>query len=93
MGRIARVAVKLIHYHMENSQPVGSCCITHRAQPGALWQPGGMGWDGVRTEREVQEGEDICTLMVDSCCYTTEVNTTLQSNCPPIKNESKTRTQ
>jgi len=52
-----------------------------------------MGWDGVGSGREVQEGEDVSTLMADSCCYTAEVNTTLESNYPPIKNESKTRTQ
>ena len=27
--------------------------------------------------REVQEGEDICILTADSCCYIAETNTTL----------------
>ena len=35
------------------------------------------GWDGVGGGREVQEGGDICILMVDSCCYMAETNTTL----------------
>ena len=33
------------------------------AQPGALRQPRGVGWDG----REVQEGGDIYTRVADSC--------------------------
>ena len=36
------------------------------------------GWDGGRGEREVQEGENICILMTDSCC-TEETNA-----CKPI---------
>ena len=33
---------------MESSQPVGLCCVTQGARPGALWQPigGGDGGDG-----------------------------------------------
>ena len=26
------------------------------------------GWDGVGNGKEVQEGGDICVLLVDSCC-------------------------
>ena len=43
------------------------------------------GWSGV-FEREVQEGGDICTLIVDSCCCTAETNIILSSNYPPVKN-------
>ena len=35
------------------------------------------GWVGVRGEREVQGGGDICILMTDSHCCTTETNITL----------------
>ena len=43
-----------------------------------------MGRDG---GREVQEEGDTCIHIADSFHCTTEVNTTLQSNYPPIKNE------
>ena len=33
------------------------------------------GWDGVAGGREVQEGEDICIQMADSCCYMAETIT------------------
>ena len=32
---------------------------------GALYQPRGLGWEG--DGKEVQEGEDICIPMADSC--------------------------
>ena len=32
---------------------------------GALYQPRGVGWEG--DGKEVQEGEDICIPMADSC--------------------------
>ena len=41
------------------------------------------GWDGVGGGGEVQEGGDMC--MADSCWCMAEMNTTLQSNYPPIK--------
>ena len=44
---------------------VKSCYITQGAQPGALWQPGGEGWE---EGKEAQEGEDICVIMADSSC-------------------------
>ena len=53
----------------------GSVCITQGAPCGPLWQPGG--WDWVGSEREVQEGGDICILMTDSRCHTAEANTIL----------------
>ena len=34
---------------------------------------GGMGMGG----RQLQEGGDTCILMVDSCCHTAEISTTL----------------
>ena len=39
------------------------------------------GWGGVRSERQVQEG-DICILMADSRQCMAETNTTLSSNYP-----------
>ena len=35
------------------------------------------GWGGVGGGREVQEREDICILMADSCCCMAETNTIL----------------
>ena len=35
------------------------------------------GWDGVRDEKEVQEGEDICIPMADSCWCMAETITLL----------------
>ena len=32
-------------------------------------------WDGVRVGREVQEGEDICAPMTDSCWHMAETIT------------------
>ena len=34
-------------------------------------------WAGVRIDGEVQEGEDICILMTDSCCCMAEASTIL----------------
>ena len=45
----------------------------------------GWGWGG-GGGREAQEVQDICILMADSRCCTTETNTTLLSNYPPVKN-------
>lgn len=45
-----------------------------------------QGWDGVRVGREVQDGGDICILIMDSCLYMTEINTILYNNYPPIRN-------
>ena len=38
---------------------------------------------------ESQEGGDICIHEADSGCCTAEANTTLWSNCNPIKNKWK----
>ena len=35
--------------------------------------------------KEVQKGVDICICMADSFCCTVESNTTLYSNCTPLK--------
>ena len=47
-----------------------SFSVTQRAQTGAM-----LGWDGVGSGRETQEGGDICILMTR--CYMAETNTTL----------------
>ena len=54
---------------------MGSCCVAQGAQPGGVWQPGGMGWGG-RWER-VQEGGDMCIHMAVSCWCMAETDTTL----------------
>ena len=43
---------------------MGSLCVTQRAQTGAM-----LGWDGVGSGREVQEGGDTYMLMIESLCY------------------------
>ena len=35
------------------------------------------GWDGAGDGREFQKGGDICTPIVNSCCYMTEIKPTL----------------
>lgn len=35
-------------------------------------------WDGMRSGRQAQEGEDKCRLMADPCCYMAETNIMLQ---------------
>ena len=73
MGQIERVALKYIHYHVENRHLVGSCCLTEGAQPGALWQARGVGWGG----REVQEGGNICMPVADPHWCMAETNAAL----------------
>ena len=51
---------------------MGSLCVTQRAQTGAM-----LGWDGVGSGREIQEGGDICILMADSHGCIAETNTAL----------------
>ena len=53
---------------------MGSYCITQRAQPGALWQPRGVGRGG---GVDVQEGGNICIPMADPCWSMRQTNTTL----------------
>ena len=44
---------------------MGICCMAQETLTGALYQPRGLGWEG--DGKEVQEGEDICIPMADSC--------------------------
>ena len=48
MGRIERVVLTYIHFHVWNRQRVGTYCISQRAQLGALWKPGGVRWGWMR---------------------------------------------
>ena len=43
------------------------------------------GWDGVGGGRQVQEGDDICMLMTDSCWYMAEANTILWASRVPLE--------
>ena len=54
---------------------MGSCYITQPAQPGALWQPRGVGW-GEKWEGYSRRG-NIRILMADSHCCMAKVSTTL----------------
>lgn len=62
------------HPHLVwNRQLMGSWRIAQRAQLGALWWLGGVGWG---SGRETWEAADICIHKgLDSCC-TAETNTT-----------------
>ena len=42
-------------------------------------------WDGVGSQGEVQEREDILVFVAYSCCCMAEANTILKSNYLPIK--------
>ena len=44
---------------------MGICSVSQGTQTGALYNL--EGWDGEGGGREVQEGEDVCTPMADSC--------------------------
>ena len=57
-------ALKHIHCHMQNGEPVGIRRVMQGAQPRALGQPRGLG--GVGGGREVQEGGDTCIPMAES---------------------------
>ena len=54
---------------------VGSCYITQGAQLRALWWPRAVRWG--ESEKEAQEGGDICILLSDSHDFTAETNTSL----------------
>lgn len=54
---------------------MGMCCITEGAQPGALWQPGGVVWD--RGLGGGSRGGGIGILLDDSHCCLEEANTIL----------------
>ena len=51
---------------------MGVCCMKQGAEIGALQQPRGVGGGS-----EVQEGEDICIPVADSCYWMAETNTVL----------------
>ena len=50
---------------MQNSQPMGICCMAQETQTGALYPP--RGWGGEGDGREVQKGGDTCIPVADSC--------------------------
>ena len=56
--RLGNWMTRNTHHHVCNRQLVRSCCLAPRAQPGALWWPGGRDDGGVG--REVQDGGDLC---------------------------------
>ena len=74
VGRIEKVALAYIHYHVKNRSLVGSCCAAKGAQlvlcddlgGGAEWGDG----------REIQQGGEIYiytyTHTADSLCCTAE---------------------
>ena len=51
-GWTAREALKHVHHHMQNRQPVGTRCVTQGAQPTALCQPRGVGGEFKREETD-----------------------------------------
>ena len=53
---------------------MGSCFVA-QGQPGAVWQPGGVGWGG--TWEGIQEGGAMCLHIAISCWCMAETNTTL----------------
>ena len=44
---------------------MGICCMAQETQPGALYQPRGVGWEA--DGREFRKGGDICIPIADSC--------------------------
>ena len=63
MGRIERVVLTYIHFHVWNRQRVGTYCISQRAQLGALWKPGGVRWGWMR-RRLKKEGIYVYLQMI-----------------------------
>ena len=57
---------------MQNSQPMGICCMAQETQTGALYPP--REWGGEGDGREVQKGGDTCIPVADSCWALTENN-------------------
>ena len=54
---------------------VAICCMPQGAQTAA---PDNLvGWDGVGSGKEIEEGRDICITMADSCRWMAETNTIL----------------
>ena len=48
VGRVERVALTCIHYHVRSRWPVGSRPTAHEAQLSAPWGPRGVGWGCMR---------------------------------------------
>ena len=66
VGWFETVALKHVHYHMENIKPLEACCVTlgTQSQDSVTTEEGGIGeGDG----RKGQEGGDMCIPMADSC--------------------------
>ena len=59
--------------------------MAQETQPGALYQPRGVGWEA--DGREFRKGGDICIPIADSCWGLTENSKILYSNYPSIKNK------
>ena len=74
-GWIESVALTHVYDYVQTRPPVGSCCVTQGAQPGAPGQPEGR--DRAGRWKEVQEGQDLCLLTADSRCCVAETKTTL----------------
>ena len=53
------LALQQTHHRMWTRHVVGSCSIIQGAQPGALWQPRGLGW-GSRWEGDSRGRERLC---------------------------------
>ena len=69
-----------IHTTICKTESQWESAVWHRElRLGALWQPRGVG-----SGREVQEGEEICIPVADSCWCMTEINTILQSSYLPV---------
>ena len=52
-----------IHYHVLNSQPLGTRCVAQGANPVLCDNLEGWVWEG--DGREVQEGGDMCIPVAD----------------------------
>ena len=66
------------HGRVWSRQLLGSRCMTHGAQLGALCRPRGRdrGWEGGSGWEWGGGGIDACVLRADSCCCPAETNTT-----------------
>ena len=66
VGRIGRIALKHMHYHMQKRSLRGSCWKAQEAQPGACDDQ--EGWDEVGGAREVQEEGHMCIPVAGLYC-------------------------
>ena len=79
------VAKKHTHYSMKNRKPVGICLMTQGIQ--TRLPDDQKEWGVVGVGRQNQEEGDICIPMADSRWHMAEINTTLWSNYPSVKNK------